>query len=163
TTYRWERCIRHRGSASLEFMADHFGEPHRRGLLICAAGFDPRSPQVCTVLAGIMGPRLRGILIREERPVPHHRLVRAAESNLAMMTRWMPAHEVVPINVFSADGAAVGGREAVRGVQRLRFDEVTDVIVDCSALSIGLAFPLVRHLLTRATTHTHTFNLHLMV
>jgi len=161
--YRWDRCIRHRGRATLAFMGQHFGEQHRRCLLLCAASFDPRSPHVGLLLSRIMGNRLRALIFREERPNAPARLARATGANQVVIEQAAPRNAVAPINVFAMDGAVTGGREAVRAAQQIDADGITDIVVDCSTLSIGVGFPLVRYLLEFAARLRRMINLHLII
>jgi hypothetical protein len=67
--------------------------------------------------------------------------------------------------VFAVNNAVVGGRAAVALVNEVTLEGITDVFVDVSALSIGVAFPLIRHLLRCVETAADgsTCNLHVVV
>lgn len=163
---RWDRCVRHRGERTLAFMRAHFGEVHRRVLLIAGAGFDPRASTICSELASVMGPRLQALFLREERPNPAPQLVERAERNIEQLVARVPQHELAAINIFASDGAVIGGRNAVgllAGRHNTLLEGKTDVIVDSSALSIGVAFPMVRYLRDLTAQLYNSFNLHLMV
>lgn len=145
---RWDRCVNHRGSEAMAFLRDFFREKERCVLVVGGAGFDPRSTYVTGCLVEVAGrERVRGFFYREERPRPAPELVRRAEANAAVLQRALARCEIAPIDIFApADGAVVGGRRAVREVSRVDFKGVTDIVVDLSALSVGVAFPLVRYL-----------------
>lgn len=160
---RWDRCINHRGMDTRRFVVDYFSDGDRRALLIAGIGFDPRSPTVCEMLQAAMGMRLTGLFIREERPDPGRELVKRAVRNYDQMAGSIPTFEETTVDVFASDGAVIGGRNAVRVVHKLSLYKITDVIVDFSALSIGVAFPIVRLLFDRVRTGGESFNLHLMV
>src|SRR5947209_55893 len=160
---RWDRCINHRGTDTQRFVADYFSDGARHALLIAGVGFDPRSVTACEMLHAVMGSRLTSLFIREERPDPGRELVKRAARNYDRMAGILPAFEEATIDVFAADGAVIGGRNAVRVVHGLSLNENTDVIVDFSALSIGVAFPIVRLLFDRVREGEGSFNLHLMM
>jgi hypothetical protein len=159
----WERCVNHRGAAARQFVADYFGDASRRALLITGGGFDPRSGVVCEMLAEVMGERLSGLFIREERPNPAQELVRRAERNCGRMRACVPRFQEVEVEIIAADGAVTGGRNAVRAVSGVHLEEVTDTVIDLSALSIGVAFPIVRQLFDHARDLAGGLNLHLVV
>jgi len=160
---RWDRCVSHRGGEAEQFVDEYFASPDRQTLLIAGAGFDPRSVSVAERLAGVMGTRLRCLLLREHRPNPDRELVIRAERNLERQRKAIPNSTVAGVDVFASDNAAVGGRDAVRRLSEFDRAEATDVVVDLSALSLGISFPLVRYLFEIAQVATPPLNLHLMV
>lgn len=161
TAARWDRCIYHRGRHTEDFLERYLGEAHRRVLLIAGAGFDPRSTAVAERLGRHGAGRARGYFLREERPRPDAALVARADQNEKTLLDLLPGSAVQRLDIFAADNAAVGGRTAVGFVNALPLGGLTDVFVDFSALSIGVAFPVVRHLLARA--ERANLNLHLVV
>lgn len=159
---RWDRCITHRDPEIEPFIADYFGEQDRNIVVIAAAGFDPRSPAVCRLLSRA-SRNLRAILIREERPEPARVLMERAEENLAAMKSLLPVQDVLSIPVFGEGNAVVGGRNVVTALGRESLDGVTDVVVDSSALSIGISFPLIAYLLQIAKKYKSPRNVHVIV
>ena len=86
------------------------------------------------------------------RSVPGPRLACAkrAERNLEVL-RNLLAFKSASLPIISDDGAVVGGQHVGRLLKReCSFDGVTDVVVDFSALSKGVVFPIVRALLDGA-------------
>ena len=158
---RWDRCIYHQGPHTEDFLKRYLGEAHRRVLLIAGAGFDPRSTAVAERLGQSGAGRVRGYFLREERPRPDPALVARADQNEKLLLGFLPGSTVQRLDIFTTDNAAVGGRTAVGLVNALPLDGLTDVFVDFSALSIGVAFPVVRHLLARV--ERAGVNLHLVV
>ena len=159
---RWDPCPRHRGKDADAFVREYLGMASRRALFIGGGGFDPRSVVVCGLLEETMSDRLHGVLIREERPNPDPQLLGRADDNTAHMISLLPdRNTVLKADVFAPDGAVVGGRRLVESVGRLSVNDFSDVIVDMSALSIGVAFPIVRHLVELASRVGTGFNLHL--
>lgn len=161
STARWDRCIYHLGRYTEPFLRAYLGESHRHMLLLAGAGFDPRSTSVAELVARHAGTRARGFFFREERPRPAPALVGRADSHERKLRELLPSSTVVRVDIFAPDNAVVGGRTAVGVVNALSLDDLTDVIVDLSALSIGVAFPIVRHLL--GTAIKRGLNLHLVV
>lgn len=144
----WENCITHFDNSVAEFVQSYFAEPNRRCLLVAAAGFDPRSRRVPTLLAATLGDRLNAIFIREERGQPDQDLLARADANEAALREIVPDARVESIEVFGDDGAAVGGPRIAALLNAIPIDpEVTDVILDLSALSIGIGFPAAKILL----------------
>lgn len=161
TTPRWGRCIYHLGQDTEEFLGDYLTESHRQVLLIAGAGFDPRSTAVARLVAQYAEGRARGYFLREERPRPDAALFARGDQNEAALRHLLPDCSVSRLDVFAADNAVVGGRTAVRLISALALDGLTDIFVDFSALSIGVAFPIVRYLLDAAGQRG--LNLHLVV
>src|SRR6266542_4114325 len=160
---RWDRCIHQRNEEVKRFVIEYLRAPNRYTVLIAGAGLDPRAAMVCELLARGIGPQMYGFFVREERPNPSFKLIQRAEQNLKRMVCLIPKHDVKSVEVFARDGAVVGGRKIVGIVHELDLNGATDVVVDLSALSMGISFPLVRHLLERAQRGHPSFNLHLMV
>jgi hypothetical protein len=148
---RWERCILNRDNEALSFFSDWMGQSGRTVLLIAGAGFDPRATKIPSYLAKLLPGRIRAIFIREERPNPQPELLTRAESNIAELRALIPNSTVHPIEIFSkSDMAVIGGRAAAGLVSTYGIEEISDVLIDCSALSRGIVFPLVRSVLEYA-------------
>jgi hypothetical protein len=149
---RWDPCVTYDGERAEQFLSTFFADESRRVLVIAAAGFDHRSSNAVAILSRVARARTTGVFIREERPEPSQRSVDLAEANEAIMSGLCASSEVVTVGVFDArDSAVVAGSQAVRLVgQRITLDDYTDIVIDVSALSIGISFPLVRALYERA-------------
>lgn len=158
---RWDRCIYHRGQHTEEFLSAYLAEAHRRVLLVAGAGFDPRATVGTEALARHAAGRLRGCFIREERPGPAAMLVTRANEHEQKLSQLVPDCSITRVDIFAPDNAVVGGRAVVGMINDLPLDRLTDIFVDVSALSIGIAFPVVRHLLGVAARHG--LNLHVVV
>ncbi|MBX5012218.1 hypothetical protein HJB67_19980 [Rhizobium lentis] len=158
----WENCITNFDEAVSHFIADYFADASRRVLLVAAAGFDPRSRRVAQMLADTLGNRLSAIFIREERPGASEALTEKADNNEAALKAIVPNCTVFRIDVFADDGAPVGGSRVVSRLgQQPVADDVTDVILDLSALSIGIGFPAAKMLLEDCEAASRAF--HLMI
>ncbi|WP_066592302.1 hypothetical protein [Sphingomonas pruni] len=144
----WDNCIAHFDEGVAQFVAEYFADESRSCLFIAAAGFDPRSRHIAQLLTNTLGNRVAGFFFREERGKPDADLVAAADYNEAELRKVMPQNSVLSIEIFGDDGAPVGGRRIVAELAKIEIDDsVTDVILDMSALSIGVGFPAARILL----------------
>jgi len=144
---RWLDAVSHLGPQVETFIDSLLAQPHRSVLYVAGAGFDPRASHLALCVAE-KGKNRRAILIRENRPDPAQTLLDRAETNEKRLCEAFPEHEVVHIDVFDEDHAVVGGQKAVAEIRRRiqennYLDQVTDVIVDMSAMSIGISFPIV--------------------
>jgi hypothetical protein len=158
---KWERSIYHIGEDVEPFFRDYFSSDSRKILLIGGAGFDPRSTVIATLLAEIACNRSEGFFLREERPNPDQLLVKKAEENEAVLRQLLTDSDFKKLEIFAADDAVVGGRTAVTLVNEIDLSSFSDIIVDLSALSIGVAFPVSRFLFEQAQRTGQ--NLHLVV
>jgi len=159
----WSNCITNFDEDVAIFADDYFNDPSRRVLLVAAAGFDPRSQPVSKMLADILGDRLSAFYIREERPGASEELIKRADENEAVLKAIVPSSTIFRIDVFADDGAPVGGARLVaRMLENPIPDEVTDVILDMSALSIGIGFPAAK-LLLEECENAEARSFHLMI
>jgi hypothetical protein len=160
---RWDRCVSLRGLDVVEFAANFLGAVGRNVILIGGAGFDPRSTQITELLSR----RVNGIsalFIREERPGAQHASLRdRADANAQKMKDLVNECKVESISIFANDGAVIGGREVAKLMSSQAWPAVTDVVIDLSALSKGIVFPLVRWLLESFDQRHLATNIHLMV
>lgn len=144
---RWEPCVEHQGEGTLAFLREFFANPQRKCCLVGGAGFDPRTIACARELSSILHERLRGVFLREERPGASARAIAIADANLQQLQALVPMADIDSIEILAPDNAVVGGRNAVERIATRTFDDVTDIVVDISALSIGTSFPIVRYLL----------------
>lgn len=159
----WDNCVAHFDDGVERFVGEYFSDPTRRCLFVAAAGFDPRSRHIATMLSATLGDRVAGFFIREERTRPDAPLLAAADGNEAELLTIMPQSRVVPIQVFGDDDAPVGGARIAATLSALEVDDaVTDVVLDLSALSIGIGFPAARILLEGCEASS-TRSFHLMI
>lgn len=158
----WDPCISHGAGASENFLRQYFAASSRRAVVIAGAGFDPRSWRATEVLATVSGDRLRGIFLREERSSGGKGvLAELGDANARRLTQLVPNSRLSSFPVFSGDNATVGGRQAVKALEREYWADITDIVVDMSAMSVGVAFPLVKFALRRARECNR--NLHVVV
>ncbi len=144
----WNNCITHFDDEVGAFVRDYFADEGRHCLLVAAAGFDPRSQVIARMLAETLGDRLGALFIREERGKPDANLVSDADANEAALAAIVPNCRVERIDIFGDDGAAIGGSNVAAMLSRAEIDPaITDVMLDISALSIGIGFPVAKLLL----------------
>ena len=129
-------------------------------LVICGAGFDPRSTIIFQKLYDILNERLEAFLIKEERPNPDSELVRRADQNYKMISELCPTHVIEPINIFANDGAVIGGHNIIKAISKIDLSKFTDIIIDTSALSIGISSPIISYLYTKVQGLKGNVNLH---
>lgn len=160
---RWEPCVYHQANHADAFLRDYLALPDRRPLFVLGAGFDPRSTRIAQFIPEPLRRNAQIVLLREERPNPSLSLVTRANRNRDQLIAVFPVCQEHNIAVFAPDNAVVGGREAARLASRVPLDDLTDIFIDTSALSIGVAFPIIRHFidLLRAS-RDRIVNLHLI-
>lgn len=161
---RWDPCISHRGDTARQFINEYFGQGDREVLLVCGAGFDPRATETAKWLAAAAGDRLQAHLIREHRPRPDKALLQRADDNQATLQTLVPRNQVHSVDIFSEDEkTVVAGKRAVEMFRTLSLRGTTDLVVDLSALSTGISFPLLRFLVSLADATPGFPNVHVLV
>ena len=159
---RWDPCIAHRGDQVDGFLVNYFAQPDRSVLLVAGAGFDPRS---CAVAARLSNAAVsvRALLVQEERPNPPQDQSDRAVANTDSLLATLADRQVVRVKIFESDGAVVGGRNIIKILNQQDLGGVTDVIVDISALSAGMSFPIVRYFVECIDRDNENMNLHVFV
>ena len=159
---RWDPCVAHRRDEVDRFVTDYFTQTDRKVLLVAGASFDPRS---CTVAERLSeaAKNMWALLIRENRPRPPRDQLDRAGANTAALLDTLVRQQVVPIEIFGPDGAVVGGRNIVNVLNQQDLEGVTDVIVDISALSAGISFPITRYFVEHIGRGNEAVNLHVFV
>lgn len=166
TMPRWQHCISYAGSELEEFLEGYFKNGDRSCLFVAGAGFDPRSSAIAELIARLTAGtsnRVKAVFIREHRPKPGSALVQLGDRHAAHLQKTITDSWVVDIEVLDpSDGAVVGGQRVIAAMRRYPqlLDGVTDVILDMSALSVGISFPLASYL--SAATSQGRLNFHLM-
>ena len=160
--YRWDPCISHQGDEVIGFISEYFSSLDRRVLLIAGAGFDPRSTAISSKFAAVT-KQLRALFIKENRPNPPAELLERAAENLHVLGGTITEHMVMPIDIFGEGGAVTGGRNIVEQLRQQPLEEISDVVIDTSALSVGASFPAIRYFVERFGKETGSTNLHVFV
>lgn len=156
---RWDPCVFHQNDEIDEFLDGYLGRSDREILLVAGIGFDPRSCAVARRLAGT-GASMRALLITEIRPSASKDLLDRADQNRTELHSLIPGAVEEGVKIFGSQNAVVGGRKVIAMLQRQALEDVTDVVVDISALSIGTSFPIVRFLVERIAAGSAPLNLH---
>jgi hypothetical protein len=160
----WENAVTH-GEDTPAFVREYFAREDRRVLIVGGAGFDPRSTAISTLIAGSTSHH-RGIFIREERANPASSLVQRAEANVARLREVVPNCQVESIEIFDKDdNAVVGAKRLIRWIapQIADGEGLTDIVLDVSAFSIGISFPLVKYVYETLGQKVGGPNVHLFV
>lgn len=161
-TFSSDACIYHRDGDAMAFSHAYFGRGEAKTLWVGGAGFDPRSTHIPCLLRSA-GARVSGILIREGRPRPSRQLLDQANANEDSLRRLFDEAQRMDVTIFSLDETTViGGREAVKQLDATDMSGVTDIILDMSALSVGVSFPLANLLFQRARGRAGFPNVHIM-
>lgn len=160
----WDPCIVHRGDEVETFIAEYFGQVDRKALLVAGAGFDPRACIVANRLGRTAShSHMRTLLVKEQRPNPRPHHVERADANTRALRASVREAHIEAIQIFGSDGAVVGGRNVIKALGQQRFEGLTDIVVDISALSVGTSFPIIRYLAKMLAGKQATVNLHVFV
>ena len=157
---KFDRCIAHRKKETGEFIQGYFSGKDRKILLVAAAGFDPRSALVPHAIAETNVFRA-AVFIREDRPKPESDLLGEAEANVEKLKKDYPNCQIEFVPILESDNAVVGGRRVTEILSKIDLADFTDIVVDISALSIGISYPVVKYFYRAATQRQR--NLHLFV
>jgi len=158
---RWTSCVAHFDDNVRSFISEYFISD-RKVLFIAGAGFDPRSTAVGRLLANSKAI-LESLLIQEIRPNPHNELLSRANTNAEVLSRLIANHKILPIDIFDSDNAVIGGRNVVKAISLQPYESITDIVVDISALSVGISFPILRYLIQRFSGNGSKINVHVFV
>jgi hypothetical protein len=160
----WENCVTHFDDGVDQFIGDFFSHSSRCCVLVAGAGFDPRTQRIARKLFAAMGKRVHGLFIREDRGDRSLALQKLADDNEAQLRSIISDATVAYVQIFSAeDRAPIGGHGVRSAIDSFTWpDGVTDIVLDMSALSTGVGFPLARLLLEYAEA-TPAVSLHLMI
>lgn len=160
-TTRWDPCISHYGDEVRSFLRQFLAERIPKALFfVGGAGFDSRSCTVATEIRSI-GEIERAFLVREIRPNVRDDQLHMANNNEELFRTMVDEVRVEHIDIFGTDGAVVGGRNVIAKLRQQSLQGVTDIMVDVSALSVGISFPIIRYLLEFVKGHRRQINLHL--
>jgi hypothetical protein len=157
---QWDPCVNLSGQECEDFIATYLDAPGRNCLLIGGAGFDPRSTRVASRLSQMTRASLAGIFFREERPMAQLRLREKADAHQAVLAKLIAKSQFPKIDILAEGLTPVGGRRAIQEILKCDFAGVTDVVLDISALSVGVFFPIVPFLLGKCKGIA--LNLHVM-
>lgn len=161
--FRWTECVEHYDAETDLFFSQHFSQEQRNVLLVAGAGFDPRATTIVTKLGLLLGERLQCVFLKEERPNPDSKLVERADQNLEAAKKICNNLNVFSVDIIAEDNAVVGGINVVNLLLKLDLGEYTDIVIDMSALSIGISFPTVKLIYDSVSRRQLKANIHLVV
>lgn len=159
---RWNPCVAHAKSETERFVQEYFSLSEVTACLIAGAGFDPRARVVSNALAQTPGD-LRCVLIKEHRPSPDQTQVSQADDNSLAMLSCFQHVNFIDVDIFGDDGAVVGGRNTINQLHNIDFSEVSDIVIDMSALSVGTSFPIIKYFVQRYHQGKGPQNVHVFV
>lgn len=159
--FRWDLAITHRGDEVMTFLTEYFAADDSQVLLIAGAGFDPRTCLVADALAATPA-NVHALFVREHRPEADEHLAALADSNLAKLQAAVPDHELVELDIYGPDNSVIGGRRAALALSAHPLTGYTDVIIDISAMSVGISFPAIRYVL-QEVHGSPEINVHVLV
>lgn len=163
TVPRWDPCVSHRGESEFAgFVDDYLSQDDRNILLVLGVGFDARSCVLVDRLSGV-SVRMHALMVKEVRPRYSLDQSNRAKRNSAALCAACPSRDEARIEIFGSDGAAIGGRKVASFLATRSFEGITDIIVDISALSIGISFPIIRYLLQCLDDRQRPQNLHIFL
>jgi hypothetical protein len=160
---RWDLCYATADTTFDPFCQSYFSPETKTVLIIAGAGFDPRSATLVRRLQPILEDRLDALFLREHREAPASNLMSRAEANVTELVRLVPTARVQFVEIFANDGSPVAGRNSLAALNLVQLRRFTDIIVDFSALSIGVSFPIVRQLHELKENGELSCELHLIV
>lgn len=165
---KWDRAIVQKDGEVDDFIASYLNRENRRCALICGAGFDPRTLTFVSKLPVTIRDRISALCLREERPKPQPKLRAIADKHANELKLLFPDCTISAIQIFDGGDGVIGGRTAIQLVDNfLRNADskapLTDVLVDISALSCGIFFPIFAHLLESVESRALPWNIHLFV
>jgi hypothetical protein len=161
----WGNCVTHFDEEVEGFIAEYFGQSDRKCFLVAAAGFDPRSPIIPNLLSKTLGSNLHAVFVREERGENNEEVLRtSADQNEEELRKTISNSRVERITIFDpADNAPIGGNRLAAVLSGIQLPVgTTDLVLDMSALSMGIAFPAAR-ILVDIAERSDGLNLHLMI
>ena len=91
------------------------------------------------------------------------------ESFSTMTVQWLTLlgvlidRKMIPVDIFEPDNAIVGGQKVIAHLRQQNLKNVTDAVVDISALSAGTSFPIIRYFIECIDRERKATNLHLFV
>lgn len=163
---KWSNATLQRGNEVEVFVRDYLADPSRQCVLICGAGFDPRTLRFPTIL-GENRVNVSALCLREERPGDQGSLRVQSDKHVEKLAELLVNPRISPLPIFDESGSPVGGRRAVSMVDSFlnEFEDSLhiEIIVDVSALSCSIFFPILARLLGRAATESKAWNIHLLV
>ena len=149
-----------------QFIQQYFAKSESKNILfIGSIGFDPRTLQTYHRLTSNSGTSVvYPVFIVEERNLDSKELKAGARQRRdSFSTELGFEPDIRTISIFAEDGAAVGGRRVIEMAETFDVENFTDIVIDISAMSRGIFFPLTRYLRERIKSASKSLSLHILV
>ncbi len=165
---KWANATVQRNEEVTQFIQGHLKKSGRRCALICGAGFDPRTLGLPKALRASIGADIAVLCLREERIKPQPGLRPIADEHSRALKEFFPGAMIEVLEIFDSEGSVVAGRRVLTLVNAFltsaqESQPLTDLLIDISALSCGVFFPIFALLQERANTTDLGWNIHLFV
>lgn len=155
--------IWHSNQEAEAFISGYFNAD-KNTLFIGSVGFDPRTFRIFKVFKETTQTSLVPIFTMEQRVMSSEPLAAIALTNFDQLSTILgTTPDVKNIQIFAEDRALIGGRRIVEMASKLDIKSHTDIVIDISAMSRGIFFPLVRFLRERIKLEASYVSLHLLV
>lgn len=165
TTPRWHDCVVHIDDSDISnFLERHLS--HRKGhtVFVGSCGFDVRAATLARRLVEYMGPTgMEVMFIREVRESGNSALASRGAATQQELLALYPKARTQSVRIFGPDRAVITGHSVAKILPSLPIDGVTDFVLDFTALSVGVSFPLVKFLLEHADSAQHEVNVHVFL
>jgi hypothetical protein len=165
---RWEDYFQVSGKDFLPFWNNLLKNKKKDILMIIGLGFDPRTSIALKKIFDISGEGKRDVIILD--------FIRDEQQNIGRYKKLVSENQkeieeylknrnysVKKIIMRSPENHNVGGRNVTKIIDIKEIEEYTDIIVDISAMSRGIFFPLVSKLIAIIDSTNQIKNLHLVV
>lgn len=166
---RWSNYFLRKGPDAIGFWNEYLKGTTKKILFILGRGFDPRMNLGINMITSAGKAEVKCILINfDEGPNSpsrdHEDLVRKNYEELRNVIDESRIKSI-SIRIWSPDGMRIGPYNAALSFDQSTIEECTDIVVDVSAMPIGLFYPIVGKLLTivdKLRKENRIINLHLI-
>jgi hypothetical protein len=170
---RWEDYFLRSSDEFSKFWEEYLGNKERNVLFVVGMGFDPRMCAASEVILnrGGKGKRDCYLIVFDEGPdSPSRRYSEEIVTNRSKLTQIFNGKGDIiekPVKIFSDDGRRIGSKSAANVFSSEdNLEKYTDIVVDISAIPLGLYFPIIKkllHLYDSSKTHINNLNIHVVV
>jgi len=170
---RWENYFLRSGNEFSTFWEGYLHKEEHDVLFVVGMGFDPRMCAASEVILNRAGEGKRDcyLIVFDEGPdSPSRRYNEEIDSNKSKLTQTFNGKGDLiekPIKIFSEDGRRIGSKSAANVFSsKDNLGKYTDIVVDISAIPLGLYFPIIKkllHLYDSNKTAFNKLNIHVVV
>jgi len=165
---QWKSAISFKDGDFDDFVETYFSDPSKMCLLIGGAGFDLRATHIAEKLSTKLHDRLYAIFLKEQRRNSTEKLDCLANANSERLSEKVLNYYQNEIQIFAEDGNVVGGRSAINAIKASmsaiqgQLENITDIILDFSALSTGVSFPIAKLFYEDCLNNKNGVNFHVI-